>query len=184
MNKCSAKVKLVSKASKKNHWEKTTSSLDLRKDGNKAWKLVDRLSGKSRRTNPAPLETESGNACSDARKAEAHNSFFTSIKSTQRPNLDKSFKKLTRKMEKRSGPLMSIFTQNFTMNELTNSLKKCKLKKAPGPDEISNEMLVQLSKYGKRVLLKIINNTWKAGKLPKSWKTAHVIPIPKKDKPK
>ena len=183
-NKCSAKVKLISKASKKKHWEKTTSSLDLRKDGNKAWKLVDRLSGKSKRTNPVPLETESGVASTDARKAEAHNSFFTSIKSTQRPNLDKCFKKLTRKMEKRSGPLMSIFTQRFTLNELTNSLKKCKLKKAPGPDEISNEMLVQLSKSGKRVLLKIINNTWRAGKLPKSWKTAHVIPIPKKDKPK
>ena len=60
----------------------------------------------------------------------------------------------------------------------------CKLKKAPWPDVISNEMLTHLGPTGKRILLKIINQTWKTGKLPKSWKTANVIPIPKKGKPK
>ena len=118
------------------------------------------------------------------KKANAHNNYFSSIKKTKRPNLDKGLKKLTRNMEKRAGPFEDLFTQAFTLSELKNSLKKCKLKKAPGPDRISNEMLVHLSQSGKNILLAIINCTWKTGKLPKSWKTAHVSPIPKKGKPK
>ena len=183
-NKCSYKVKLIVKASKKKEWERKTSQLDLRKDGKKAWKLLDKLSGKSKRTHPVPLETGSGKACTDSQKAEEHNKFFTSIRSTNRPGLDKGFKKLTRKLEKRAGPIMSVFSKKFSETELNQSLNKCKLRKAPGPDNISNEMLVQLSSFGKKILLKLINRTWKAGKLPKSWKTAHIIPIPKKDKPK
>ena len=58
------------------------------------------------------------------------------------------------------------------------------MKKAPGPDKVSNDMLVQLSDYGKERLLELLNKTWKYGKLPKSWKTATVIPTLKKDKPK
>ena len=183
-NKCSAQVKKISKSSKRQHWEKTTKQLDLRKDGQKAWKLMDKLSGKSKRTNPAPLETETGIATTNLKKANAHNNFFSSIKKTKRPNLDKGIKKLTRKMEKRAGPFEDLFTQEFSLSELNNSLKKCKLKKAPGPDQISNEMLVHLSQTGKNILLATINCTWKTGKLPKSWKTAHVSPIPKKGKPK
>ena len=61
-NKLSAKVKLLSKASKKKAWEKTTGNLDLRKDSRKAWTLLDKLSGKHRRTNPAPIDTDKGKA--------------------------------------------------------------------------------------------------------------------------
>ena len=43
----------------KGKWEKTTGELDLRKDGRKAWALLDKLSGRRRRTNPAPIETVS-----------------------------------------------------------------------------------------------------------------------------
>ena len=58
------------------------------------------------------------------------------------------------------------------------------MKNAPGPDEISNEMLVHLGQNGKELLLAIINKTWETGKLPKSWKTATITPIQKKGKTK
>ena len=91
---------------------------------------------------------------------------------------------MTKRMEKRFGPLSSIFTDNFTTEEMAQSMNKCKLKKAPGPDKVSNDMLVQLSSYGKEILLNLLNKTWQLGQLPKIWKTATIIPVLKKDKPK
>ena len=87
-------------------------------------------------------------------------------------------------MEKRHGPFDSLFVKKFTRTELDNSLKKCKLGKAPGPDEVTSDMLIQLSEYGKDMLLKIINKTWDSGSLPQVWKTAHITPILKNGKPK
>ena len=184
-NRCSAKVKLISKELKRSSWEKTTGLLDLRKDGKKAWTLLDRLSGKNKRTNSVPLTSPTGGkVTTDAKKAETHNKFFSSIKNRRRKNLDSSIKSLTKRMEKRLGPFASIFTDCFTATELDQSLKKCKMKKAPGPDKVANDMLVQLSSYGKEYLLKLVNKTWKTGKLPEIWKTATVIPILKNGKPK
>ena len=184
-NKLSAKVKLLSKASKKKAWEKTTGNLDLRKDSRKAWTLLDKLSGKHRRTNPAPIDTDTGKATTDSEKSKAFTKFYTSISGKQkRVNLDKAFKKLTRDMEKRHGPFDSVFVKNFTRKELDDSLMKCKLRKAPGPDEVTSDMLIQLSDYGKDMLLKIINKIWQSGSLPNIWKTANIIPILKNGKPK
>ena len=60
-----------------------------------------------------------------------------------------------------------VLVEKFT--RLDNNLKKCKLRKAPGPDEVTNEMLEQLCDYGKGMLLYIINRTWETGSLPKMW---------------
>ena len=54
-NKASAKVKVVTASSKKEKWKETCSSLDLRKDGKKAWQLLHNLSGDKIRTNPQPM---------------------------------------------------------------------------------------------------------------------------------
>ena len=184
-NRLSAKVKLISKAAKKGKWEKTTGELDLRKDGRKAWALLDKLSGRRRRTNPAPIETESGKATTDTEKATAFTKYYSSLtKNQKRTNTDKAFKKLTRTMEKRHGPFESIFVRKFSRTELDDSLQKCKPKKAPGPDDITNEMLMQLGDAGRGILLNIINKTWETGTLPQIWKNANIIPILKKDKPK
>ena len=108
-------MKLISKASKKKHWDETTQRLDLRKDGKKAWNLVDKLSGKFKRTYPVPLETDkSSKATTDVEKAEAHNVFFSSIKKTKRPNLDRGLRKITGRMEKRSGPLLVFSPKTST----------------------------------------------------------------------
>ena len=87
--------------------------------------------------------------------------------------MDHSFKLLTKTMEKRLGPLASIFTDTFTFEELNQSLNKCKLKKAPGPDSVTNDMLVQLSNFGKESLLKLLNLTWKLGKLPQNLENSY-----------
>ena len=184
-NKLSAKVKLISKMSKKQTWEKKTANLDLRKDSRKTWSLLDKLSGKNRRANPEPIETEHGKAATDAKKYEAFNKFYsTPKKKDNRHHTDRAFKRLTRMMERRAGPHRSTFVEKFTRTELDNSLKKCKLRKAPGPDEVTNDMLVQLGDYGRGMLLKIINRTWESGQLPHAWKTATIMPILKKGKPK
>ena len=107
-----------------------------------------------------------------------------SPKKDNRAHTDRAFKRLTRVMQKRNGPHRAVFAEKFTRTELDNGLKKCKLRKAPGPDEVTNEMLVQLGDYGKGMLLNIINRTWETGSLPKVWKTATVMPILKKGKPK
>ena len=184
-NRLSAKVKLLSRTSKRNSWEKTTGQLDLRKDGRKAWSLLGKLSGKNKRTNPAPIETETGKATTDKEKATAFTKFYSSItKNNKRGALDKAFKKLTRTMEKRNGPFESVFAEMFTRKELDDSIRKGKLKKAPGPDGVTNEMLAQLSDASRDILLHIINRSWDTKAQPQIWKDANLTPILKKDKPK
>ena len=175
-NRLSARVKLISRTSKRNSWEKTTGQLDLRKDGRKAWSLLGKLSGKNKRTNPAPIETESGKAITDKEKATAFTKFYASItKNNKRGALDKAFKKLTRSMEKRNGPFESVFAEKFTRKELDDSIKKGKLKKAPGPDGVTNEMLAQFSDVSRGILLHIINKSWDKGAQPRIWITHYIL---------
>ena len=70
----------------------------------------------------------------------------------------------------------------FTMSELTRQLNEAKLKKAPGPDGITNEMLRHIGPAAKQELLRLVNLSWATGVVPKEWRTATVIPIPKAGK--
>ncbi|UYV76333.1 hypothetical protein LAZ67_14000036, partial [Cordylochernes scorpioides] len=69
-------------------------------------------------------------------------------------------------------------------NELQKNyaLENTDLNKTPGPDGIHGQMISNLGKNGKEILLDIFNNSWKTGKLPQDWKTATIIPIKKLDK--
>ncbi|GBM87898.1 Cytochrome P450 1A1 [Araneus ventricosus] len=55
-------------------------------------------------------------------------------------------------------------------------------KKSPGPDGIQGEFLENIGPYGRERLLHIFNLSWKAGVLPKQWKTAVIIPVHKPNK--
>ena len=75
-------------------------------------------------------------------------------------------------------------TDPFSIKELKDALKKMKTKRAPGPDEITGEMLKHLGACSRAVLLKIFNHSWIKGVVPAVWKEAIVIPVPKKGKDK
>ena len=69
----------------------------------------------------------------------------------------------------------------FLLSELTDALSKAH-DTSPGPDEIHYQLFKHLLVSSLLILLEIFNDIWKTGNIPKSWKEATVIPIPKPDK--
>ena len=170
--------------SKREKFQNTCANLDLNKDGNKVWSLIDNLSGESRVKNPKPVNTLDGKIVDDKGKAHAHNKFFAMVnKSSKLNEADKELLKELHSKEKAPRANEEAFETDFTHREMKKALKKLKHRKAPGPDGLHNEMLKRLGTEGKKVLLEYINITWRKGNLPFEWKSAVVKPILKKNKP-
>jgi hypothetical protein len=68
---------------------------------------------------------------------------------------------------------------SLTMKELKAAIVSLKLRKSPGKEGITNDMLKRL---GKSMLLKLMNTIYMWGIVPHVWKEAKMIPILKKDK--
>ncbi|GFR81082.1 RNA-directed DNA polymerase from mobile element jockey [Elysia marginata] len=142
-NKTSALVKRKVKAAKKEKWTKTCEYLDLRKDGAKAWSLLNNLNGERRRKNPKPLSTGDDTIVEDKRKAEVFNKYFSSvIKAERTTKKDKILLRELKQKEKAPGVNLSFFQNCFKLSELNRAMKKLKLRKSPGPDRLHNEMLL------------------------------------------
>ena len=181
--KACAEVKLATKTEKKKKWQNTTADLNLENEGAKAWTLLRNLSGETRRSNPKPMDDQGANITTDQKKAEHMNRAFASVsKSEKLTDQEKDMLKELKFREKAPTVSNSLFGDNLTRNELRQALRKIKQKKAPGPDKIHGEMLKRLGAAGKEALLHLINLSWKSGQVPRAWKTAHIIPIPKPGK--
>ena len=81
-------------------------------------------------------------------------------------------------------PQDEIMTLPITHNELESALQSLKPKQAPGPDGVTNELLMHLDAEAKKKLLQIYSASWKHGIVPQEWKKAILIPIHKPGKPK
>ena len=51
----------------------------------------------------------------------------------------------------------------FEMNDLVVEISRLQLRKSPGPDQLTNEMLRHLGPVAREALLLIINDSWKTG---------------------
>ena len=183
-NKMTGKVRLMTKSGKKNHWTETCSKLDLKKEGHKAWSLLQSLSGKKQKTNPEPIQRGGRWIADNRKKANIFNKHFASVnKATRRKHLDSALRKVLKNKEKAAKASIKIFEEDFTLEELNAEMKKLKPRKSPGPDGITNEMLTNLGTFSKQVILNFINKTWREGRLPSGWRTALIKPILKKGKP-
>ena len=183
-NRLTAKVRYLTRTSKREHWRNSCQSLDLNKDGRKAWQLLKNLEGSKKKENPKPISKNGKKITDGKKKANIFNKYMASVsKSSRRKKLDKTLWKLFK--AKQHSPTCSNlpFEQDFTILELENAIKRAQKGKAPGPDQITNEMISNLGPKAKSQLLAYINRTWQDGKLPSQWRTANITPILKKGKP-
>ncbi|UYV71163.1 hypothetical protein LAZ67_8001966 [Cordylochernes scorpioides] len=75
-----------------------------------------------------------------------------------------------------------IFSRDFTLNELNSSIEKLDPKRSPGDDQIYGQMIKHFGDKAKYQLLRILNISWKTGKLLKNWKISIIVPILKPNK--
>ena len=83
-----------------------------------------------------------------------------------------------------SDDVSTVMNSPLSYEELTSALSNLKLMKSPGPDVITNELIVNLGQPAFHKLLDIFNKTWYEGILPQIWREATMIPIHKKVKQK
>ena len=83
-----------------------------------------------------------------------------------------------------SDDVSTVINSPLSYEELNSALSNLKLKKSPGRDAITNEMIVNLGQPALHKLLDIFYKTWQEGILPQIWREATMIPIHKKGKAK
>ena len=70
----------------------------------------------------------------------------------------------------------------FSEEEMGVQLRKLKIRKAPGPDDICAEHLSDLGPAARGVVLTLINRSWDTALISSTWRRVTIIPIPKADK--
>ena len=73
-------------------------------------------------------------------------------------------------------------TESFTSDQVTSAIKSCRSSRAYGPDSLSIFHLKNLGPLATEYLTTLYNDYLKSCRLPSSWKTLLVIPIPKPGK--
>ena len=71
-------------------------------------------------------------------------------------------------------------TSPFVIKELKDALTVVKLKKATGPDNMTNEMHLHLGTLSNKKLQQLINDGWRIGTVPQARREAIMIPVLKK----
>ena len=161
-------------------WVEKTENLNLDKDGKKLWKLARTLNDEDTKSKPFTLEQE-GNLISGKQAADIFIAQYSETSDLQVPNSrEKEVKESLQPPP--SGHERGIMNAAFTKAELEEALSVLKMKKAPGPDNITNEMLTHLGPKSKKKILQIFNDGWKAGSVPQIWREAIMIPVHKKGK--
>ena len=165
-------------------WIEKTESLNLEKDGTKVWKLTKTLNEDYQETRKATVIKENNEHFTGKKAA---NKLAETFKENCHLNVPREKAEEIRhkiREESRKQEPNSCMSENFTIQELNKAIQKLKNKKAPGPDEITNEMIKHLGTFAKEQILEVINQSWNTGEFPSMWKEAIIIPLLKKGKDK
>ena len=183
LKEATAKYKLASTQAARKSWQEKTESLNLDKDGNKLWKLAKSLSDESTAQAAVTIQVN-GNLLSGQKAADHFINIYEQISKLEVPPERRASVRRAQNELQEEEQQEEVMTSAFTDKELEEAMQSLKLKKSPGPDGITNEMILHLGENSKKVLLKIFNSSWKTGSVPQYWKEADMIPVHKKGKDK
>ena len=170
--------------SKRKRWNEFINNMDYRTDGNKAHKLFNTLNNKHQEHQNQPMMIN-GKEVIDKRKiASKFNSHFLSSPSSRtKPTRKQKASKKLENIAEGDKFLNTLFTKEFSNEELQEAIKNTKSNKQPGADKIFPEFIKNLGPKAKMTLLNIYNTFWtEKMNLPTDWTKATVIPILKPGK--
>ena len=145
--------------------------------------MVRKIQGKGKSASVNHLKKNNTHVTSKKDIADTLADNFSEKSSSE--NYSAKFRKIKDQQEKQKLKFTSDNTESynskFSFSELTDALSKAH-DSSPGPDDIHYQLLKHLPSSSLSILLEIYNSIWATGNIPKSWKEATIIPIPKPDK--
>ncbi|CAG5116491.1 unnamed protein product, partial [Candidula unifasciata] len=163
-------------------WQEKTRSLNFEKDTRKLWKLVKQINDEDTGWNSKITLQKDGNIVTGKEAANLFADTFA-LDNDIEINSEKKHK-IQEKTQFRSQKEITseALEVPITLNELELAISKLKMRKSPGADGISNEMIRNLGKVAKTKLLQIFNACWATGNVPQIWREAIMIPLIKPGK--
>ena len=173
LQRCKAEYKRKTMESKRKSWREKTENLNMEKD-TKLWRLIKALNEEGGGYQPISLEQD-GKIMTEKRAANLFAKSYEEVcgirvPTDRRNDVREEAAEILDSVEDYNIP--EIMTQKLSMGELQKAIRKLKKKKAPGPDGITNEMLMHLPSASLQKLLDIFNLTWEKGDVPQQWKEA------------
>lgn len=178
------KVKTEITEFRSQQWEQCVG--DLKIQDNSVWQMARRMTNKKEPS--PPLQGKTHLACSPRDKAEvladtleesfqanpiSDNSFFKKVESEVIDYIFKNDPKIISDREDH---------EPCSAEEVIAIIKTLKNKKAPGSDQVNNNILKELSAKAGSRLVEILNACLKLQHFPQSWKEARVVVFPKPGK--
>ena len=171
-----AKQKKTFKQARRESFIKYINDLKYDSPLSLVWNRIRKLQGKFA-PSPLPILRVDGILVSDAGEvAEAFGKHFANVSSAL--HYSPAFRSI-----RNSTMVVSPFSLNteaynlpFTLEELDHAIFLSS-PTSPGEDEILYSMISNLPKVTKKFLLDILNNFWRTGTSPKSWKISIIIPV-------
>ena len=172
-------TKTTIKKAKETSWREYCSTLEIKPCNSKqVWSKIKTMQGKSK-TSTLNIK----NTTNNKEKAEIIANYFAGISKNSnhtqqfqkyRENLENKHPEYFKDRDTRSSPLNAA----FTLSEWKKAIKH-KKSTSPGEDNLGYEIYKNIPQNIENIILDMINLSWQTGIIPKKWKEAIVIPIPK-----
>jgi exonuclease III/ribonuclease HI len=164
---------------KKQSWENFVAKISPNSTTTELWRRMNILRG-SRQQRTVVLKRADGFTDNPEEAAEELAKFYSERSATS--SYPPSFQKAKAAAEQQSIEFSSntedVYNIDITLNELLWALDKGR-GASTGPDLIGYPLLQHLPLSVKSILLELLNNIWRNGEFPTSWRNAVVVPIPK-----
>lgn len=183
-----AVVKRTVREAKKRYWRDFCSTIGAETKVSEVWGMIRKMGGVRRDFSLPVLKDSSGEAVSNAEKAEMLARAFVKVHSSQ--NLSQEEVEWRMKMIVDNADILdkkevsdSVMDKDFTLFELNRALVGAR-NTSPGKDGICYRMIDVLSDMAKYEILKLYNRVWESGRLPSCWKHSTIVPVAKPGKDK
>ena len=153
-------------------WTEVVESVNLTHSSRKAWQTINKLTGRSTTHSRCPVTA---------------NAIASQLLNNGRfPDADRDFARWTSREVtslSRAATADANMSSDFTVEELEAAIKKLKSGKAPGRDNIHPEFVIHKSAKTTAWLCSFFTSCYRRSKLPKTWRHATVVALPKPNKP-
>ena len=168
----------------KNSWIKKTESLNFDKDGRKLWKLTKALNDENSSVGEILLN-QNDQIYTGKQAADLFVEEYAQISNLEvSEERDQEVIQELEGFQNQDAGEPTEMNSPFQMEELQAGISTLLLNKAPGPDQITNEMLINMGPQVKKKMLQLMNDSWRSGTVPEIWREATILPIHKKGKDK